>query len=347
MEFFRSLDPQKQKLLKITGFLFLGVVALAIISNVFSPFAYTRSFNSFGKGGGIGMPAYDMAVSEYSVQAGAPSFEMGKVASLSTRNVMPIVPGYGGTTGNDAEAFEITDYNATIETTTLEETCEAITSLKAKTYVIFERSNSYDRGCSHTFKVEHTRVPEILAVIKDLDPRELSENTQTIKQQINDFTSQEEILAKKLVAIDETLKTALAAYDEITVIATRSQDAGSLAKIIDSKVGIIERLTQERININQQLDYVARAKGDQLDRLDYTYFNVYVYENKYIDGKNIADSWKQALRNFVSNTNFTIQQITIGLIGFVLIAFQYILYALILLVIVKYGWRFVKGFWNK
>lgn len=347
MEFFRSLDPRKQKLLKVGALIVVGILVLSVFTNMGPSYRGYGNFGTFTVGS-MGAPspsgiAYDYAVSE---SAAPMAYGKGGV-SLSARNVMSIMPSYGGTTGDDAEAFEITDYNATIETTNLEETCGTITDLKAKTYVIFENSSSYDRGCNHVFKVKHANVSEVLAIIKSLDPREISENIQTIKEQISDYTSQAEILQKKLAAIDQTLKSALEAYDEITVIATRSQDAGSLAKIIDSKIGIIERLTQERININTQLDYIAKAKGDQLDRLDYTYFRINVYENKYVDGKNIADSWKNALRQFVSNINQTLQQITIGLIAFVLVAIQYIVYILILLVIAKYGWRFVRGFWNK
>lgn len=344
MEFFRSLDPQKQKMLKVAALITLGVLVLSFLAGFMKP-----SYRTVMQGGSfMGAPstsgvAYDYAYSESSMPA---SYGKGGM-QLSVRNVMPIMPGYGGTTGDDAEAFEVTDYSASIETTDLEETCSTITDLKVKSYVIFESSSAYDRGCNHVFKVKHENVTEVLTVIKNLDPRELTENTQTIKEQINDYTSETEILQKKLAAIDQTLKTALEAYDEITVIATRSQDAGSLAKIIDSKIGIIERLTQERININTQLDYLSRAKGDQLDRLEYTYFRINVYENKYVDGKNIADSWKNALRQFVSNTNSIVQDITIGLVAFMLMALQFILYALIILVIIKYGWRFVRGFWNK
>lgn len=341
MEFFRSLDPQKQKALKVATLVLVAVIVLSLVTSVIKPRTYSVSY---GRGGGMmGAPTTESVSFDYG-ESSAPNF-VGKGVSLSTRNVMPIVPGYGGTTGNDAEAFEITDYSATIETTNLEKTCSVITDLKGKSYVIFEYSNSYDRGCNHTFKVEHEHVAEVLAVIKDLNPRDLSENIQTIKEQIKDFTSQEEILQKKLVAIDQTLKTALAAYDEITAIATKSQDAGSLAKIIDSKVGIIERLTQERININQQLEYLARGKADQLDRLDYTYFHVNVYENKYVDGKNIADSWKQALRDFVSSINSTLQQLTVGLLGFVLAVIQGLIYLFLLVVFAKYAWKIVKSFW--
>jgi hypothetical protein len=352
MDMFKNVDPRVMKILKITAIVSAVILVLAFVSGV-PDGRRSASFAPFGRIGGMmnvapsmpgGNVAYDFSTSQ--IESSAKGFAGG--ISLSTRNAMMIPPiGGGYTPGTDAEAFEVTDYNATIETRNKEKTCGAISALKSKTYVIFENSNEYDRGCSHTFKVAHENVSEILSVIKDLDPRELSENIQTIKNQVNDFTSQEEILTKKLASIDQTLKSAMSAYDEVTALATQSQDAESLAKIIDSKIQLIERLTQERININTQLDYLSRAKGEQLDRLEYTYFHVNVYENKFVDAKSLEDSWKAALRSFIENINRILQELTVGIVALLLVAVQYLIYAFILVVVVKFAWRGIRKIWLK
>ena len=260
---------------------------------------------------------------------------------------MPILPPRGETTGNDAENYEVTDYNVRIETGKVEKICGQVKELKNLSYVIFESSSESKRQCYHIFKVEHEHVTEILAVVKDFDPKDLTENINTIKQQISDFTSQTEILQKKRDSIDKTLDSALRSYDEITVIATRTQNAEALARIIDSKIGIIERLTQERININAQLDQLALAKENQLDRLKYTYFNVNVYENKFFDWENLKDSWKASLKELVQTVNAVLQSITIGLLGFLIWLLPLIVYALIILIGAKYGWRAIKYIWTR
>jgi hypothetical protein len=201
--------------------------------------------------------------------------------------------------------------------------------------------------CNYTFKVKHESVEEVLAWLKELNPREFSENTYTIKGQIDDFTNEAEVLNTKRASIDATLKSALNAYDEITRLATNTENADALAKIIDSKVQIIERLTQEKINIDTQLDRLSRAKAQQLDKLDYTYFYVNVYENKYLDLKQIGDSWKQAFREFVKDINGMAMELTLGLVLFLIFVMQWLVYGFIALVLAKYGWRFVKDFWNK
>ena len=274
-------------------------------------------------------------------------------AMLSVRNAMvsmpaPMSPSYPqGTTGDDAEEFEVTEYSATVETRNKEETCASVADLKSRSYVVFESANDSDGGCNYTFKVRHANVEEILTFVKGLDPKDLNENTYTIKNQVDDFTSETEILTKKLASIDETLESALAAYDDIQRLATQSQDASARARVIDSKIQLGERLSQERININEQLDRYARMKTEQLDRLEYTYFYISVYEREFIDGDGIKDSWKESIRMFFHDLNTIAQDLTVNLVLLLVMAVQWILYVLILVVIAKYVWKAVKYIWYR
>jgi len=180
-----------------------------------------------------------------------------------------------------------------------------------------------------------------------LDPKELNENTYTIKRLVDDYTSEAQILQKKMESIEKTLADAIRAYDDVTQLATRMQNVESLAKIIDSKIGIIERLTQERININAQLERLERAKAEQLDRLDYTYFSVSVLENKFVDGQSLKDSWKIEIKSFVRDINKVFQDITINLVLLLSLILQYVIYLFIILIVAKYGWQLVKYIWKR
>lgn len=274
------------------------------------------------------------------------------LAELSLRNVtgsdssMVLIDNFGAI-GDNAEEFEITEYNATIETRNLEKTCVEIAGLKLREDVIFERANEYEKSCHYVFKVKHGSVEAILSIIEALDPKELNENTYTIKNLVDDYTGEIEILENKMASIEKTLKSAVQAYDDITAIATRTENAESLAKIIDSKIGIIERLTQQKININAQLERLSRSKAEQLDRLEYTYFSAYVLENKFIDGQNLKDSWKTAIKSFIRDINEFAQDITVNLVLTLFLILQYIIYLFIVLIIAKYGWKFIKYFWKK
>ena len=133
----------------------------------------------------------------------------------------------------------------------------------------------------------------------------------------------------------------------MTALATRVQDVESLAKILDSKINIIERLTQERININAQLERLERSKAEQLDRLEYTYFSVNIFETKFVDGEALLDSWKESIKGFVRDVNSIAQDVTVNLVTLILRVLQLSLYLLIVLVVVKYGWKLVKYIWQK
>jgi hypothetical protein len=339
-----------------------GLVALIFASFVFSFVRSSFDTMPFGMNGGT--TEFAIAPSMGSMGYGGASYS-GKDASysydsipastgLSIRNIagtpsispsIPPVPAGGYTSGNSAEQFEVTEYSASIETQDSANTCKQIADLKSRSYVIFENANESDNNCDYRFKVEHSRVPEILAFVKGLDPKDLNQNTYTIKDIVDDYSSETEILTKKRDSIDDTLKDAISAYDEITSVATQNQDAESLARIIDSKIQLIERLSQQKIDINSQLDRLARSKADQLDRLAYTYFNVSAYENKYLDQKDLKDSWKDSLRGTVHDVNKALQDMTLGLIALLFIAIQWLIYGFILLFIAKYVWRFARKVW--
>lgn len=350
MDFLKNFDFKTASVLKIAG------LALAVIIVLTAAFRLIgSSFNTVFQKQGIGgisssaMPGYDSA----NISEEMAVFDSKASAGLSARNIasapkssMPIYQN-DGSAGDQAEAFEVAEYYAAIETRRLDETCAVITGLKPRQDVIFETASEYDRGCSYYFKVKRDKAEEILAIVKGLNPKELADNTYTIKNLVDDFTGEMEILQKKLLSIDDTMKKAVSAYDEVTVLATKVQNVESLAKIIDSKINIIERLTQERININSQLEYIGRAKAQQLDRLEYTYFRLSIIENKFIDGKNLKDSWKLAIKTFVRDINQIAQDITVNLIGLLFLALQYIIYLLVLLVIAKYSWQLVKYIWRK
>lgn len=336
-------------------------VAIGIVVLIFASFVYSFVKTSFDgmRFGFAGKPMMATQAGYYGSDFDMPmmeeSYYAGGEAGLSVRNIAgsapasapyPPIPSDGYASGNTAEEYEVTEYSATYETQNKAETCTQLSGLKSYSYVIFESANDHDRGCDYRFKVEHSRVAEILNFLEGLGPKDLNENTYTIKNLVDDFTSETEVLENKRRAIDQTLEEAIAAYDNITALATANQDAESLARIIDSKIQLIERLTQQKIEINSQLDRIARAKAEQLDRLAYTYFNVSAYENRYFDGENLADSWKESVRQTIRDVNTAIQATTLGLVALLFLAVQWIVYALIVLFLARHVWNWVRRIWT-
>ncbi|MBX9765272.1 hypothetical protein K2X83_01380 [Patescibacteria group bacterium] len=356
-------DRTKTAIIIVVGLL-VAFLAFGFLKSSFESFMYRGGVGMGGGLPGLGAPSMpgpmpmwqggsnsymmsEPAVADYAVVESGKGMALG-MPMFSARNAESIYPPRpGGSTGNTAEAYEVSDYSASIETTDLKNTCAEIAALKSKKEVIFESASESETNCFYSFKVEHASVEAVLDALKSLNPRDLSENTYTIKQQLDDFTSETDILKKKLESIESTLTKALASYDEVARLAAQTSDAEALASIINSKVMTIERLTQERISINQQLEYLARAKEQAADRLNYAFFNVSVYKNEYVDGKALGDSWKAAVQQFFNDANRAVQGITILLLSLALWALQYVLYFLLLVVIVKYGWKFAVAIWKK
>lgn len=353
MEFLKNFDFKPMSILKVAGVAIAAILLLVIAFRLVD-----SSFKSVLKLGGVTnsqtVSKMAMDFDEQVMMEGAmmdtATYGSDGMVGLSVRNLaIEPEPDYGSNivVGDNAEQYEITEYYATVKTSDLEFTCSTVADLKIKDYVIFENSNEYDTGCHYRFKVKQDNVEEILAVIESLDPRDLTESAYTIKNLVDDYTSEVEILENKLESIDNTLNNAVEAYDDITDLASRTQDVESLAKIIDSKIRIIERLTNEKIRVNEQLDRLSRSKAEQLDRLNYTYFNIDIFEDKYIDGDNLKDSWKLAIKNFVRDINKVAQDITVNLVALIFVIIQYALYLLILIVVAKYGWQLIKRIWKK
>lgn len=345
MDFLKNMNVKPLVIFKMTvlavACISVVVFAVSLIKNTIGPIARQNKNITASVA-----PSYGMGGAVVSEDAMYFNSKVGSgVANFSVQNIMP-VPYPQGTTGNNAESFEVTDYNASIEARDKSSVCGRIADLKGLSYVIFENAQESDRTCNYTFKVEKKYVSEILEKIKSLEPKDLYENTRTIKRELDDFTNQTEILEKKLASIDDTLKNAITAYDQISALATRAQDVASLTKIIDSKLQTIERLTQEKININQQLEYLSRAKAEEMDKLAYTYFNINVYENKYVDFDNIKDSWVVSVQHFVYSFNSAVQNASINLIATLLLLLPYAIYGIIIFLAVRYGWRLLRDKWK-
>lgn len=336
MQFLKKFDLSFVNILKVAGLALVAILLIALAFRLIGTFFYSLN-------GSVPQSAPLAGSDKVFYETEEADYSSGSATDLSTRNITSS----SAVAGDDAEEFEVTEYNAVIETRHLAETCGKVVSLKNREDVIFENANEAENGCDYSFKVKKDSVPEILGIIKALDPKEINENTYTIKRLIDDYTSELEILQKKMASIDQTLADAVKAYDEIAEVASRTQNAESLAKIIDSKINIIERLTTQRLNVNSQIERLERSKAEQLDRLEYTYFYVSVFENKFVDGQNLKDSWKAAVKLFVYDINEIAQDITINLVSLLFLALQYVLYAFILLIAAKYLWQLAKYIWSR
>lgn len=334
----RELTPKKVvKLVPVfLGGLILLAVIIAVVADVYKGAgrrneSLTMDYERASRGAASLAPPANGSVSE--------SADIGRGAGNIEKDFAP--------SGDDAEEFEVTRYNARIKTRKLDKTCGVLDELKPLDYVIFENMRAYDDGCSYHFKVKRTHTDEILEIINALNPDELSQQTYTIKEQIEDTTSEIDVLKEQQETIRQILEEAKVSYREVTQLARSSDNAQALADTIRHRVETIERLTERRVRLANRLERLQKRRAEQLDRLNYTFFTVNVTEEKYINWQEVQASWKHSVRELVSTFNSTVQGVTVHLIGFILVAAQFVFYLLLLFFAVKYGWRFVKRNWKK
>lgn len=270
----------------------------------------------------------------------------------SVRNVtgptpLPI-PGDGNyVPGNDAETYETRSYTASIRTSELDTVCDTVLGWKPREEVVFLEQSRGDTSCYFRFKVARSLSDDLLNEVRELDPEELSANTETIKQQVVDYTSQQEILERKAALIQETLEAATVAYDQLVELATETKDVESLTKVIDSKLSQLERLTRERIAVSAQLESLLRQKAEVLDRLDYDYFSIHVSKYEIFNWDRVVDQWVHRMQQFVHDLSVLLQNITLGLVLNLLYLAVVLLYGFIVLVLGKKVWHFVRRYWKE
>ncbi len=344
MEFLKKFDWSAKSIAKVIGIVLLGILAITIAAALIS-FSIRTIFNTAGEYKAYPQAAYDDYGYDYAMEEaayGATSLAVGRAGGI----IVPPTPEPDFSTGTDAEDYEVKYYTGTIKTRKLDDTCETIAALKIKDYVIFENSNKNDENCYYSFKVEKKYTEEIVELIESFKPETFNANIRTIKKAVEGIQNELEILNNKLTSVEATLSTAQEQYDEISKLATRNQDAETLAKIIDSKLNLIEKLTNERLNIKAQIDRYNKSMEDQLDQLNYTFFSINVFKDVIFDWKDIKETWKFEAKEMVRNINEVFQAISLNLVTYIVRFAQAVLYLFISIFLLKFVWIGVKKIWK-
>lgn len=299
---------------------------------------YTTSSASYGGGYGIG----NMVADVDDMVERASSYKM-----LSSESYAPqaadfaeeaaINFGYDG--GADAEEHERVSYDIDYRTHDLANTCNAVEDLKPLDYVIFSNARKNERSCSYTFTVEDTHADDVVSTLKALDPDTWNENTYTLERSYDDTTSEIVILKRKLASLTETLSDAEAAYDTAMSQARGGSDYGAIAQIVNNKVALIERLTQQKLNVQAQIDRYQKNLSRTEEQVEYTHFSVSVQKRLYIDWEHIGNSWWSELDDFIMYMNNTLHHLTFGVLLLLAALVKWAIYGAIILIAGRSAWQ--------
>jgi hypothetical protein len=316
---YKNLSSEQKFAVKTIAALVLLFVVFSIIKN-YAPFGQDRMM--------VAPEAYIADVSARDAVGGIATKEM------AIDPIMP-TPSPIAAPGVDAESYEVQDYYVSIETGNGERDCATLQSLKGREDIIFESINESLYGCNASFKVKKDAIDSVLSFLEGLNPREVNENTYTIKREVSQLETEIDILKSKLAALDTALADALASFADVEEAARQRGDVASLAQVTESKLNAIDRINASRLEVTTELDRLQRAKAETLDRMEYVYFSVNVYENEWVRGSDLKDSWVASVQQLIRDLNGFLQDLTIGFVQFALMVVKYTLYASVLYIIAR------------
>jgi hypothetical protein len=292
-----------------------------------------------GMGGGMAEVAYDSM-----------DMVVGKMASnIAMPSIAPMPP-MGMVNGSrNAEKFERTEYSAQFSTRAFVSTCDAVEALKPREYVLFDSAQRSTYSCWYSFRVEVAHTDEVLFVLKELRPDELSTNVHTVAQAIEDTTDRIAALKRQRTSVEETLAEAERAYDD-AIRASRNEGIVGLGSLVTEKLSTVERLTNTKLSLDEQIRAYEAGKTSQLDDTAYTHFSVQVSKVSIIDWKSLAEMWRTSLKQMVYDVSTVLSSIVLMVPVLVLKAVWFMVVALVtilsLTMFARLAWSMVLYVWH-
>lgn len=228
--------------------------------------------------------------------------KMANVAYDTSSSIIAPMPPMAVNGSRNAEKYERTDYSANFMTRRFTETCDAVEAWKPLEYVIFDTANRSEQNCWYAFRVATAHADEVLAKVKALKPDDMSVNVQTVAQSIENTADRITILKRRLASVDATLASAERAYDQ-AIGEVRGSSVGNLGALVTDKLNTVERLTNEKLSLDEQISSLEQGKDDQLDETAYTHFSVSVSKVSFIDWKSLGDKWRYAVQQAVNDVS--------------------------------------------
>lgn len=365
--FIKNFDWSATSLLKVSGIALATLVALSVGLTIFgvllsfgqrtvmsiAPQGYDGSYASTRSA----MPSMMQKVANYAPMGGGSygvdsdvsySESADMVMSAPGMMMAPPMPSVNGS--RNAELYQRAGYSASYETRKFKETCTAIEDLKPLSYVLFDSASNGERYCSYSFRVEKEKTEEVIAKLKALNPKDWNVSIESVAQGIENTSDRVDILKRRLASIDETLKEAEVAFARLSALATQNARVTDLTNIITQKLSMVERLTNEKLSLEEQIRQYSGGKDDQIEETTYSHFSVSVSKWSAIDWQSLKDSWKYKVQNTLRDISDTLASILLTIPALIL---TFIWYGLVfglsilsLAVFAKFMMKFVMKIWN-
>ena len=244
------------------------------------------------------------------------------------------------------EAYETTDYHISARTQQFDAFCASLRTLKAEDRFDFRSINEAINHCSATFYTAEAHVADVLNTFGQFSGVDVSRHTDSVTRQRERLASQTDILRQQLSSVERTLASAETDFDEVITIARLEGNASELANAMRQKLQMIDNLTSRQLSPTNQINNLYRQAQDREDRIGVVQFTVSASPvvTKY-PGEH-ERKWAQAWDELKDTFTNTLLGLTTGLGIFLLAIVQYGIYALIIIVILRYVWKFLRKLWK-
>ncbi len=343
----KNFDWSIRSIAKIAGLVSGGIIAFAIAIAVLGV-AWRSAFGGdYNRHGGIfaePMMAMQGLAGDLDEFVG---YGGGMIESISARSMKMSPPAILSSTVNeDTEKYEKVSYNASIERYKIESVCDKVEALKPLDYVVFKSASRNNKYCSYRFGVESDREEDVADIVRGLSPKNFDVNIDTREPAVSGNAFESEILEKRLESIQSSLAQAERAYDSAITLATSKGNVEGLSTLITGKLNLVERLSNQRRQVAQQLARLQRTGQQTVSETEYAHFVVSISKKQIVDMEGIASSWRYNLDKFVSSLNTTLQKLTFGLVSFALSVVQLLAYIFVVFAFARFAWTLAKRLWH-
>lgn len=252
---------------------------------------------------------------------------------------------------SDAGDYEARWYEATVRTRAKDETCDTVENWRVFPHVTFEHMTRSESACLYRFKVERDRAQEVLEAILALDPVNMTERADLMRERVIQHEGERDILMKRDEHLERMLAEVTRLYDQLMTTSADAGDTSMLTKAIDDRLRYMRSLTDERIRLARELDALDRRASELMDRIENVSFVVRIEERRFVNGTQIKDSWMYRVKQFISDANRIAQDLTLGLVMTLLVFLKYAVQVVIIVVLGfliavplwRMGRRFLRG----
>lgn len=263
---------------------------------------------------------------------------------MTSSYMPPPQPGSGYT--SDLELYETTDYSVSARTQEFDAFCNLLATLKADTRFDFRNLYSSLNSCSATFFTSETNVPAVLQQLNGFDGVQITRSTNSVTRHREQLQSRTGIVRQQLASVERSLAVAETEFDEIARFAREQNDATTLAQAIREKLNLIDSLTQRRINLTSQLDSLYQQAADLEERLGVVQFSVSIQRSYPKNPDETTRAWERAWEQLSDTYTDTLIGLTAFFGVFLLWAVRITLYLVVVLLIVRGLWKFVRLIWK-